>query len=76
MLDTDRLLTIPQAAGITCISPRTLWKLLAADRAPEIVRIGRSVRLRASDVDLWIELGCPSRADLELAKTRRTGGKQ
>lgn len=61
----ESLLTVPQAAKLAAVSSRTFWTLLASERAPAPVRIGRSVRLRASDMDLWLKLGCPTRAAFE-----------
>lgn len=70
----ESLLKITEAAKLTGVSVRKYYALLAAERAPEIVRIGRSVRVRASDLSLWIKLGCPSRAELEAAKRDRAAG--
>ena len=61
----ESLLRVPDAANLAGVSTRTFWKLIAEGRTPEPVRIGRSVRLRASDVDLWLRLGCPNRARFE-----------
>lgn len=71
----ESLLTIPQAAKLTGVSVRTFYSLLAREAAPEIVRVGRSVRVRASDMDLWLKLGCCSRAELERAKRERERGE-
>ena len=70
----ESLLRVPEAAKLTGVSPRTFWSLLASGRAPDVVRIGRAVRLRASDVDLWIRLGCPSREALEAEKAENEKG--
>lgn len=71
----ESLLRIPEAAKLAGVSPRTFWKLIAVGGAPETVRIGRAVRLRASDIDLWIRLGCPSRERLEQEKEARRAGE-
>ena len=70
----ESLLKVPEAAKLTGVSARTFWKLIASGRTPEIVRINRSVRLRASDLDLWIRLGCPSREQLEAVKGKQREG--
>ena len=67
----ESLLKIPESAKLTGVSPRTFWKLIASGRAPEVVRIGRSVRIRASDLNLWLKLGCPDRKRLEAEKRAR-----
>jgi excisionase family DNA binding protein len=64
----ESLLRVTEASKLTGVSTRTFWKLIASGRAPEVVRIGRAVRIRASDLDQWIKLGCPSRDVLEAAK--------
>jgi len=61
----ESLLRVPEAAQLAGVSQRTFWKLISTGRTPETVRIGRSVRLRASDIDAWIRLGCPSREQFE-----------
>lgn len=70
----ESLLTISDAAKLSKVSLRTLQKLIATGRAPEVIRIGRVVRLRASDVDLWLKLGCPDRRRLMAEKGRRDSG--
>lgn len=67
----ESLLRIPDAAKLTGISPRKFWQLLATGHAPPLVRIGRAARVRASDLDLWLRLGCPNRETLEAEKARR-----
>ena len=63
----ESLLRIPEASKLTGVSSRTFWKLISSGRAPEVVRIGRAVRIRTSDLNRWIKLGCPSRKDFEAA---------
>ncbi len=71
----DRLLTVPESAKLAGVSARTFWALISSGRTPAVVRIGRSVRLRASDMDLWIRLGCPSREVVDAEKASREGGE-
>lgn len=40
----------------------------AAGRLPRAVRIGRSKKWIKSDVDLWLEMGCPDRETFEARK--------
>lgn len=67
----ESLLTIPQASKLTGVSTRTFQRLIDEARAPDVVRIGRAVRIRASDMDLWLKLGCPDRETLRT----HTGGQ-
>ncbi len=69
----ESLFTIPESAKLARISPRMFWKLISSHRAPEVIRIGRAVRVRASDMNLWLRLGCPSREALESAKQAAEG---
>ena len=64
----ETLLTIRQVAKLAGLSTRSVWRLVAEARTPEVVRIGRLVRLRASDVDLWLRMGCPDRGSFNAAK--------
>ncbi len=65
---TDRniqLLTAKDAAKICRLSKRSWFRLSAAARIPKAVKIGGSVRWRLSDVEQWLEMGCPNRREFE-----------
>ena len=49
----DRLLSKPEAAAHLSVSARMMERLVAERRVP-VVRIGRHIRLRASDLDAFI----------------------
>lgn len=56
------LLTIPDVAEATQKSARGIRKDIAAGRfGPDLVRLGRSVRVRADEFEAWIAAGCPAR---------------
>lgn len=67
------LLTVRDLAERLKVSPRQIWKLRASARLPEEVRISRSVRWRATDVTLWVQLGCPSRERFEAERKAKAG---
>jgi excisionase family DNA binding protein len=68
----ERLLTIRETAARLDVSGRQIYKLCASGRfGPALVRIGRSVRIRESDLENWIALGCPSREQFQAAQARR-----
>lgn len=46
----ERLLSIEQVAALLCVSVRTIRRHKDAGRMPPIVRVGRSVRWRESDI--------------------------
>ena len=52
----DRLVRIPEAAKILALSERQVWHLLESGALPA-VRIGRTTRIRASDLLRMIKLG-------------------
>lgn len=58
----QRLLSIGAVAEKLDVSPRAVSKWAAAGRLPAPVRIGRTVRWRASDIDRFMALGCPDDA--------------
>lgn len=65
------LLNVSDVAGKLRISSRQVWKLLASGRIPDPVRVGRSVRFRAADIERWVQLGCPSRDRFEADRQVR-----
>ena len=54
MMETE-LLTVKDLADRLQISQRQCWKLLASERLPKPVRIGRSVRWSAAVIARWLE---------------------
>lgn len=47
------------------VSRRKVWAMHSAGQMPAPVRMGRSVRWRACDIERWVALGCPSREEFE-----------
>jgi prophage regulatory protein len=41
------------------VSVRTVWRLLNSRKLPHPIKVGGSVRWRASDIADWIRQGCP-----------------
>lgn len=66
-----QLLKDSEVARRLGVSRRQVWKLLAAGKLPEPVRVGGSVRWREADIDAWIEAGCPAN---RTAPTMETAG--
>ena len=63
----ESLLRVPDVAKLLGVSSRRVWQLIATQGTPPVVKIGRSTRLRASEVNDWIKLGCPDRHAFEAA---------
>jgi predicted DNA-binding transcriptional regulator AlpA len=53
------LLNATAAADIAGVAERSWHRHVASGKAPQAVRIGRSVRWRRSDINRWIAEGCP-----------------
>lgn len=69
--DARLLVMAPDAARMLAMSPRNLWDLTKREAIPS-VRIGRSVRYRLSDLELWVEAGCPTEPGA-AARIRKVG---
>ena len=69
-----QLLTIRQSAERCAISTRTLYKMISCGRfGPNLVRLGRSVRVRESELAAWIQAGCPPRAEFQMVQAENGG---
>jgi excisionase family DNA binding protein len=51
-----RLLTVKESAEQLSLSPRTIWAWIY-ERKVDIVKLGRSVRIKQSSIDQLIEQG-------------------
>jgi len=51
------LLTIPEAARVLAIGRSSVYELID-DRAFKVVRIGRSVRIPVSELELFVDRKC------------------
>lgn len=54
------LIPVERLAEMLNLSTRTVWRMLAAGRIPEPVRIGGSVRWRLDLIRQWVDAGCPA----------------
>ena len=59
-----QLLTVFQAADTLALKPATIRKMILQRRIP-VVRIGRAVRIKESDVERIVRDGYQGRVDLE-----------
>ena len=64
----NELLSVKDVANSLRVSQRQVWSLNSSGRLPAPLRISRSVRWRTDDLDLWIALGCPDRAEYEARR--------
>lgn len=65
----DRLIDVNAVAALLDVSDRTVWKWSYAGKLPAPLRIGRSVKWRASDISRFIELAC----DITAFNAERAG---
>jgi excisionase family DNA binding protein len=56
----DRLLRVSDVAKALAVSVRTVWRLSHSGALPEPLRVGRSARWRASDIQEAIDHGFTS----------------
>ncbi len=74
---TQELLTAEGVADICKLGLRTLWRLHGLGALPAPIDMsttgeGRKLlRWRRSDIDLWVELGCPERTIFESEREAR-----
>jgi excisionase family DNA binding protein len=64
-LESDQesvLLPASKIARMLQVSTRTLWRLLAAGKMINPIKLGRSVRWRKDELMKWIAAGCPPRS--------------
>lgn len=47
-------------AGMLSISVRHVWRMKASGKLPKTVKVGGCVRWLLKDIELFLELGCPS----------------
>ena len=62
------LLTAKKVGELLTLSKRTIFRLDSSGKIPAPVRINGSVRWRGSDIQRWIELGCPDRTTFEIRR--------
>ena len=52
------LLTVREVAALCKWSTRQVYKMVSSGRLPAPLKVGRSTRWRASDIEAWIKNGC------------------
>ena len=70
-METIKQITLLDAKSIgklLSLSKRQIFRLKSAGKLPSCLKIGGAVRWRKSDIDLWIELGCPDIFEFDKQK--------
>jgi len=65
----QKLISAREVSKILSIAIRTVWRLRSSGKLPKPIKIGGALRWRLSDINLWIELECPSMKQFEYRKT-------
>ena len=59
----DRLaLTATEVAALLGVSRAHVWRLNAAGKLPEPIRLGKAVRWQRAELEKWLEAGAPDRS--------------
>ncbi|NLX22442.1 MAG: AlpA family phage regulatory protein [Phycisphaerae bacterium] len=67
----ELMVTRSQLAEGLGISQRHLDRLEETGKLPCPIRLGRSVRWRTADIELWVDEGCPCRREFEAIQAER-----
>ncbi len=59
-MSISALLTVMEVAEMLGLSERTVYRLADLGKMPRPVKIGAAVRWRRSELETWIEEGCPA----------------
>jgi predicted DNA-binding transcriptional regulator AlpA len=73
LLGEPLLLDIHGVVKLTCVSRSTWLRLLATDRVPRPVRLGRRVLWKRDELVSWIDAGCPQPRERWEAVRRSRG---
>ncbi|WP_417850279.1 helix-turn-helix transcriptional regulator [Thalassoglobus sp.] len=60
-----QLLTVDEIGALLKVSNRTIWRMRSSGQLPEPVRVGGGVRWRESDIENWIQAGCPIQKNVQ-----------
>ena len=65
---TKQLLSVKEVAITLSVSQRHLWRMKSAGKLPKPVKVGECVRWLSSDIEAWLQMGCPSQQEFEHRK--------
>ena len=57
--DLPILLSVDEVASLVRVSRRTVWRLVSSGELIKPVRLRGSTRWRRTELEAWIEAGCP-----------------
>ena len=66
---TEKLMTAQSVGEILSLSKRQIFRMKSAGLICDCIKVGQgAIRWRKSDIQKWIELGCPDRKTFEGIK--------
>ncbi len=66
---TEKLLTAQAVGAKLSLSKRAIFRMRSAGLICSPVKVGAgAIRWRQSDIEKWIQLGCPDRKEFEARK--------
>ena len=69
---TEKLLTAKAVGDKLSLSKRSVFRMRSAGLICAPLKVGRSaIRWRESEIEKWIQLGCPDRLSFEEMQQRR-----
>jgi len=68
------LLTADQSAKLVGLGRSTFYRLHSSGHVPLPVRLGGAVRWRMTELEAWVDAGCPARAQWNQPGDNGPGG--
>ena len=73
MRETRWLLGVKEAADLIGVSAKTFRRMHERGETPKVVRVGKLLKWKRTDLKLWLELGLPDRQRFESMADNRRG---
>jgi len=67
---SKRLISAAELRDQLGIAARTFYTYRAMGKLPKAIRLGRTLRYKADEIDAWIVAGCPPLVEWEQIKHR------
>jgi len=70
-----QLLRARELAAILHVSQRHVWRISKVGKLPRPVKVGKCVRWLQSDIETWLDMGCPSQKQFQKRKAAQNKKK-
>ena len=71
----SKLLTAKDLGQLLALSKRQIFRLNSCGKIPNPLKVGGSIRWRQTDINLWLEMGCPPQNEFQFKKLQKTKDK-